>query len=134
VFLDAKLEGPAPSADDEALLAAAQALFTVRDAVNLALEPKIKSKEIGHRREVAAHVTMPRATAERIATIAPDLAEVLTVASVDVMHGEGLSATVARTDAAQCQRCWRHLREVGSVAGHSDLCARCASVLSGRRP
>ena len=134
VFLDAKLEAPRLQPDDEALLSAAQALLGVRDALNLALEPKIKAKEIGHRREVAARVTMPRPMQERIATIAPDLAEVLTVASVDVVTGETLSATVARSDAPQCQRCWRHLRDVGSVASRPDLCARCAAVLSGWNP
>src|SRR6185436_1743317 len=41
VFLDAKLEAPQVSPEDEALLGAAQALLGVRDAVNLALEPKI---------------------------------------------------------------------------------------------
>jgi isoleucyl-tRNA synthetase len=134
VFLDARLEAPAITPDDEALMAAAQALFGVRDALNLALEPKIKAKEIGHRREVAARVSMPLATQERIALIAPDLAEVLTVASVDVVTGDGLSVEVGSTTFAQCQRCWRHRPDVGSVVGRPDLCARCAGVLSGRNP
>ena len=134
VFLDARLETPAHNPEDETLLAAAQALFTVRDALNLALEPKIKAKEIGHRREVAARVTMPAAMHERIAHVAPDLAEVLTVASVEVRHGDTLGAEVARTTFASCQRCWRHRPDVGSDARRPDLCARCAAVLSGWNP
>jgi isoleucyl-tRNA synthetase len=134
VFLDARLEAPAHNPEDETLLAAAQALFNVRDALNLALEPKIKAKEIGHRREVAAQVTMPAAMHQRIAHVAPDLAEVLTVASVEVRHGDTLSAEVALTTFAQCQRCWRHRADVGSDAHRPDLCARCAAVLSGWNP
>ena len=29
----------------------------------------------------------------------------------------------------RCERCWRVLPEVGHVAGHADLCRRCAEVL-----
>ncbi len=30
---------------------------------------------------------------------------------------------------ARCERCWRVLPEVGHVAGHDDLCGRCAEVI-----
>ena len=130
VFLDGKLELPADEPEDEALLAAGAELLAVRDVVNLALEPKVKAKEIGHRREVAVALTMPEDKAARIATIAPDLGEVLAVASVEVTHGPEVSAQVDRTGEAQCQRCWRHRPDVGSAADRPDLCGRCASVLS----
>jgi isoleucyl-tRNA synthetase len=29
----------------------------------------------------------------------------------------------------KCERCWRVLPEVGSVAAHGDLCRRCAGVI-----
>jgi isoleucyl-tRNA synthetase len=131
VFLDARLEAPELSADDERLLAAGQALFGVRDAVNLVLEPRVKAKEIGHRREVAVQLTMPVALSERIGPLGSDLAEVLGVASVEVTHGAALGAVVSRTLAPQCQRCWRHREDVGRAVERADLCERCASVLAG---
>jgi isoleucyl-tRNA synthetase len=134
VFLDARLEAPAVDPEDDELLKAAEALFSVRDALNLAIEPKIKAKEIGHRREVAARVTMPEAMHRQLREVAPDLAEVLTVASVDVAHGDALAVQVTRTTAAQCQRCWRHRPDVGGDSRRPDLCARCAAVLSGWNP
>jgi isoleucyl-tRNA synthetase len=38
--------------------------------------------------------------------------------------------TVRRTSHSKCQRCWRHLPEVGSNECHPALCGRCADVLS----
>jgi isoleucyl-tRNA synthetase len=130
VFLDGRLVGPALSADDDALLAAGQALLAVRDAVNLVLEPKVKAKEIGHRREVAVQLQLPAAMRQQIATVSADLADALAVASVDVSDGATLVAAVARTTSPQCQRCWRHRSDVGRDPAHADLCARCARVLS----
>ncbi|MEW6047035.1 MAG: isoleucine--tRNA ligase [Bacillota bacterium] len=44
--------------------------------------------------------------------------------------GGGLWRVEVRvTRFARCQRCWRHLRSVGSVEGHPDICDRCARVL-----
>ena len=36
---------------------------------------------------------------------------------------------VAKTEAARCERCWRHREDVGSVSGRDDLCPRCAEVV-----
>jgi isoleucyl-tRNA synthetase len=30
----------------------------------------------------------------------------------------------------KCQRCWRVLKEVGTVADHPDLCLRCADAVA----
>jgi isoleucyl-tRNA synthetase len=134
VFLAAHLESPPSTAEDDALLAAGEVLFSVRDAVNLALEPKIKSKEIGHRREVAVQLGLPRALQDAIARLAPDLAEVLAVASVETVESQSLTVTVGRTSSPQCLRCWRHRADVGRAPARADLCARCAAVLSGLQP
>jgi isoleucyl-tRNA synthetase len=77
---------------------------------------------------------MPEAMHRQLREVAPDLAEVLTVASVDVAHGDALAVQVTRTTAAQCQRCWRHRPDVGGDSRRPDLCARCAAVLSGWNP
>jgi len=36
---------------------------------------------------------------------------------------------IERAAGEKCQRCWRVLAEVGTVAGHADLCRRCADAV-----
>ena len=44
----------------------------------------------------------------------------------------GLSGIqVERAPGAKCQRCWKHLTDVGSNTAHPTLCARCAQVVTG---
>ena len=123
------------SADDDLVLAAGDALFSVRDALNQALEPKVKAKEIGHRREVAVRLGLPGTLRAQLAPLladAADLSELLSVAAVETIEAAALQIEVARTSDTQCQRCWRHLRDVGSVEPYADLCRRCADVVAHR--
>ncbi|MGD8860766.1 MAG: class I tRNA ligase family protein, partial [Myxococcales bacterium] len=130
VFLEAKLQAPEPGDDDAELLAAGEALLDVRDTVNMALEPKVKAKELGHRREVAVALELPDALRGQLGRVAPDLAEVFGVASVQLRSGDAVRAEVGKTSDARCDRCWRHRPDVGSIAETPELCGRCASVLS----
>jgi isoleucyl-tRNA synthetase len=130
VFTHGTLGLPAAQPDDERWLDAAAALAEVRDAVNLALEPQVKQKAIGHRREAAATVAMPAALRARLAPLGTDLADLLAVASVETSDAPALSASLQRCDAKQCKRCWRHRPEVGEASGSTELCQRCAEVLS----
>jgi isoleucyl-tRNA synthetase len=130
VFLDGSLQVSPLTAAEQALLQAGETLFAVRDAVNAALEPKVKAKEIGHRREVAANVTMPAAMRAQIAKVAPDLAEVFAIARVDVRDGDVLAVELSKTTDAQCARCWRHRPDVGQLPAHPALCKRCAEVVA----
>jgi isoleucyl-tRNA synthetase len=41
----------------------------------------------------------------------------------------GIAVTVGKAPGDKCERCWRVLPEVGQVAGHVDLCRRCADVV-----
>jgi isoleucyl-tRNA synthetase len=46
--------------------------------------------------------------------------------------GGGLWISVAASAAEKCARCWHHRPEVGTVAAHPLLCARCAGNLAGQ--
>jgi isoleucyl-tRNA synthetase len=129
VFLGGRIAMPEAVAGDEALLDAGEALFAVRDALNQALEPQIRAKTIGHRREVAAKLVVPPALRTRLAPLADELGELLAVASFSLTDGAQLTAEVARTADAQCARCWRHRPDVGRAAAHLTLCVRCADVV-----
>jgi isoleucyl-tRNA synthetase len=41
----------------------------------------------------------------------------------------GVAVTVGRADGEKCERCWKVLPEVGSLAGHPSLCVRCADAV-----
>ncbi|MGH8264554.1 MAG: zinc finger domain-containing protein, partial [Steroidobacteraceae bacterium] len=48
-----------------------------------------------------------------------------------VAAGEGVWLRVAPSGKAKCIRCWHHRPDVGAVAGHPEICARCASNVDG---
>jgi isoleucyl-tRNA synthetase len=45
--------------------------------------------------------------------------------------GEGVWLRVAPSDKTKCIRCWHHRSDVGTVAEHPELCARCAGNVDG---
>lgn len=107
-------------------------LLETRDALNLALEPKVKSKEIGHRREVEASLVLPRERIEAISSVASDLAEAFAVSAVRVTEGNVVSVEVTSSRAPRCPRCWRHRSDTGKNAADASLCARCADAVASR--
>ena len=68
---------------------------------------------------------------------------VVIASAVEVVEGEGpaeafrlpevggVAVVPGVADGEKCQRCWKVLPEVGTQAGHPDLCARCADVVEG---
>ena len=57
-------------------------------------------------------------------TTAPPPANAFTLADVP-----GVAVTVAPAPGDKCQRCWRILPEVGTLAAHPDLCERCGDAV-----
>ena len=43
----------------------------------------------------------------------------------------GLWLAVRPSTAAKCVRCWHKREDVGSVAGHEEICGRCVTNLDG---
>jgi isoleucyl-tRNA synthetase len=41
----------------------------------------------------------------------------------------GIAVTVELASGEKCQRCWRVLPEVTTIAAHPDLCGRCADAV-----
>jgi isoleucyl-tRNA synthetase len=130
VFLGGRISEPELGSVDEELIIAGKALLETRDALNLVFESKVKSKQVGHRREVEAVLTIPSETIELISTVSSDLAEVFAVSSVEVKNGGTLAVEVRRSTAQRCTRCWRHRLDIGTNNTYPDLCKRCATVLT----
>lgn len=131
VFLRAKISGATYTDADVNLIGASATFLRVRDVVNQALEPRVKAKEIGHRREVSVAIQMPAEMHAELLRIGQDLAELMAVAEVHVSTGTDLKAVVSKTELVSCPRCWRHRADVGKKASHPTLCVRCAEAIEG---
>jgi isoleucyl-tRNA synthetase len=129
VFLAGSL-GPVGAEGDEALLAAGHLLASVRELVNQSLEPQVKAKQIGHRREAVAKITATPTQIAELGHVAADLAEALAIAEVEIAPGERLSAAVTKSDGTQCPRCWRFRRDIAAEPAYPMLCLRCAQALA----
>jgi isoleucyl-tRNA synthetase len=49
----------------------------------------------------------------------------------DAVPGPGCYVSAAPVDDPKCVRCWHRLPDVGSVPGHPEACARCATNVDG---
>jgi isoleucyl-tRNA synthetase len=119
-----------------------QRVMAVKDAVNKCLEDARNEKLV--KASLAAEATLYvddslQADLERLgdelrfvlitskATLKP-LSEAGDARSTDV---DGLKVAVAASEHAKCGRCWHHREDVGSHAGHEELCGRCVTNVDG---
>ncbi len=119
-----------------------QRVMAVKDAVNKCLEDARNEKLV--KASLAAEAILYvddslRADLERLgdelrfvlitseATLKP-LSEAGDARGTDV---DGLKVAVAASGHAKCGRCWHHREDVGSHAGHEELCGRCVSNVEG---
>ena len=79
--------------------------------------------------EAAVVVTAPRAVLDAVERYdAAVFEELFIVASVSFAEGDELAATVSKTEAEKCPRCWNH-RALGGNPNHPDVCKRCGDAL-----
>lgn len=124
-----------------------EALMSVRDTVNLALEKPRSEGRIGSSLEVNVAL-LPHAEPLRSALSQVDAAELavlLITSGVSVitspptggdelaeLNTDDLGVFVYASHHEKCQRCWRYESTVGSMAGHPTLCERCAQAVTSR--
>jgi isoleucyl-tRNA synthetase len=105
-------------------------LQTVRDAVQQEVDKARKEKLIGSNLEAAATLTVPdNHAAAAVLKDTETAGEFLIISDLKIRSGDAFGVTVARTGFHKCQRCWRHLPDIGSNAKHPALCGRCADVV-----
>ncbi len=111
----------------------------VRRVVTGALEVERREKRIGASLETSPQVFIEdKALFEMCQTL--DFAEISITSDIELSNVAGpaeafsledtptIKVVPAKSTAQKCQRCWRYLDEVGTVASHSDLCVRCHDV------
>jgi isoleucyl-tRNA synthetase len=112
-------------------LGAGDRLLQIRALVSQALEKARADKIITNNLEAAVtlHLT-DTAEREQWQSRLPELEEFLILSELRLETGESDSATVAKTVAPKCERCWRHRSSVGQLTAHPNLCDRCAAAVT----
>ncbi|WP_335917655.1 isoleucine--tRNA ligase [Shewanella chilikensis] len=118
-------------------------LLQVRDEVNKALEQGRRDKLIGGALEAEVTLFADAALTEALAKLGDELRFVLLTskavvkpladAPADARETElaSLKLSVAKSEAAKCDRCWHHREDVGQIAEHPLLCGRCVTNIEG---
>lgn len=143
VFTDVWYDGLFDLEDSAALNQAFWAkLLNVRDAVNKTLEQARNEKVIGGSLEAEVTLYAPADFAEKLRLMGDELRFVLLTSKATVVAGEapisatktdveGLAVEVTASSAAKCERCWHHVADVGTIAGHEEICGRCVTNIAG---
>ena len=133
-------EGLAPLEGEAALSAEDfDQLLALREQVSKVLEPMRANGEIGA--ALDAEITLRCSPAEqgmlgrgRLAPLADELRFLFISGDVHVVADEGiqdLAVLAVPTTKIKCVRCWHRRADVGSVAAHPQLCARCVGNIEG---
>lgn len=117
---------------EEALLKKWQAVREVREAVTAAIEPLRADKSVGSSLQAEVAVTAPDTLAGYLKALGEELRFALLVSEVSVAKGDELTVAAKVSGGEKCERCWHYTDDVGSVAAHPTLCARCAENVSGK--
>jgi isoleucyl-tRNA synthetase len=113
---------------DNAFSARWRNLLQLRAAVNEKLEAARRDKVIGKSLEAAVELALPPGENFSVA----DLEELFIVSKVKLKaEGEIRVSRAEDEGAKKCVRCWRFYDELGSDAGHPELCERCTGVVKG---
>jgi isoleucyl-tRNA synthetase len=122
-----------PQAGEAELHARWKRLREIRAVVTKALEESRAAGAIGS--SLQAEVVLEAGGADRalLESLGPDLRFVLITSKAEVRPGaEGeVRVSVTPSTHAKCERCWHYRDDVGRVARHPTICARCVSNLEG---
>lgn len=118
------------------------AIFKLREAVSKQLEEARGADQIGAALEANVAVYCTPEMQQSFAKLGDELHFVMITSAISlhdldtaptdaVEVAEQLQVQVMRSDAAKCVRCWHHAADVGTHAGHEELCGRCVSNVDG---
>ncbi len=146
VFLEQWYALPKNAEDPQLDLAFWQQVQEVREAVGKELEQLRVAGGIGSSLDAEVDLFCGAEIFQRFAALGDDLRFVLitsgarlardTVKSDDAVHytltsNDELWVAVVPSAHTKCSRCWHHREDVGSHAGHPELCGRCVENVEG---
>ncbi len=118
-------------AADEALLAKWGRVREIRELANKAIEDVRGQGLVGASLQAEVVIGAAEQDLTLLQSLGEDLKFVLITSAARVEAAAELSVTVTPTAHAKCERCWHYREDVGSIAEHPGLCARCHSNLHG---
>lgn len=121
---------PEEKAPDQEILTRFEALQALRGEVSQALEKAQRDGVIAKPLEATVAVTTddPVVLAAAEGAGLAEIEEFLILSNLSIAKG-AKGVAVGKTEAAKCERCWRHRDEVGSHAEHPSLCGRCSDAV-----
>ncbi len=109
----------------------ARELLSVRGVVSQAVEVARQQKIVGKGLEASVTLELPESRARKWIEANPEeAAEFFIVSNLHLKPGAAAVANAERSPYPRCERCWRHLPDVGSDPSYPDLCGRCIAVLN----
>ncbi len=118
-------------------------VIRVKDAANQAMEKARKEGQLGGSLEASISLFATDSLFETLSSFGDELRFVLITSGVSLERVEakpegaqetdvdGLWLSVSKAKGEKCVRCWHHLEDVGSHAGHEELCGRCVTNIDG---
>lgn len=116
----------------------------VRGAVNKLLEEARNEKRLGGALQAEVTLFAEPELAAKLSSLENELRFVLLTSKAQVALADskpaeakptevaGLSVLVTASEAAKCDRCWHHVADVGTIAGHEEICGRCVTNIDGQ--
>ena len=122
---------PNPAFAETEATAAVEDLLKARAVIQQTIEAARQAKQIGSNLEATVRLTLPETGfTHPIFEDLPTLREFFILSDLHLTRGETLAATVEVCTHTKCDRCWRHLPDVGTHDPHPPLCTRCTEAVS----
>ena len=121
-------------ADEEALVRRWTRLREIRGMVTKRLEEIRATGEIGSSLQAEVALEARGADAALLESLGDELRFVLITSKATLRRATDdapVAVSVAASAYAKCERCWHYREDVGAVAAHPTICARCVSNLEG---
>ncbi|HZX78671.1 MAG TPA: isoleucine--tRNA ligase [Lysobacter sp.] len=109
-------------------------LLALREEVSRTLEPMRAAGQIGAALEAEIGLKAGVADQNWLAPFADELRFLFISGDVEVIaddEAKDIAVLATPTTKTKCVRCWQYRGDVGSDAGHPELCGRCVTNVSG---
>jgi isoleucyl-tRNA synthetase len=105
--------------------------WTIREAVQGAMEPHRAAKAIGTSLDAQVTLCLPDADLALLGGLGEEPQDLLVIGGLDLVAAPALDVAVAVHQGVKCPRCWNH--KGGAGQGEDEaLCPRCWDVMKGQ--
>ncbi len=121
---------PTEGYHDSEVVQQVEALLQLRQLTSAAIEQARQAKRIGKGIECSLNVKIPDGSLlQFVHDHQAEVEEFLIVSRISATSGSEFSAEAQPSSDIRCERCWRHLPDVGVDSTHPWLCKRCVKAI-----